>query len=290
MKWLITGGSGQLGRTLEGYLEKSGEEVVALTRNLLDIDNYAQVKKVISGQTPEILVNCAAWTDVDGAETQMDQAVATNARAAHNLSRLAKELDFRFIHISTDFVFGADGKDLYSENDPHCPVNFYGASKAMGEALIMEENPDSVIIRASWLYSPFGKNFPKAIIRKLITDESTISVVDDQMGQPTSCKSLSKTITEIGSRLELKGIFHGSAQGSVSRHGLAQEIARLIGVNLERIQPIDSSSLNLPAKRPSKSILEHVKQAYENIELPTHWKKDLASQINLIKATVDSES
>jgi dTDP-4-dehydrorhamnose reductase len=220
----------------------------------------------------------------------MDQAVATNARAAHNLSRLSKELDFRFIHISTDFVFGADGKDLYSEDDPHCPVNFYGASKAMGEALVMEENPDSVIIRASWLYSPYGKNFPKAIIRKLITDESSISVVDDQAGQPTSCISLSQTIKLIGLRPELRGIFHGSSQGHVSRFEFAQEIAAQLGFKSSRIQPISSSSLNLQAKRPSRTMLKHDRHVTESIEVPTHWKEDLTSQIMEMKKSVEFEA
>lgn len=290
MKWLITGGSGQLGRTLDDYLKESGEEVVALTKNSLDINNYAQVKEVISGHRPEVVVNCAAWTDVDGAEMQMDQAVATNARAAHSLSRLAKESDFRFIHISTDFVFGADGKDLYSEDDSHCPVNFYGASKAMGEALVMEENPDAVIIRASWLYSPYGKNFPKAIIRKLITDESSISVVDDQAGQPTSCRSLSQTIKLIGLRSELRGIFHGSSQGNVSRFEFAQEIAAQLGYKSSRIQPTSSSSLNLRAMRPSRTILKHDRHETENIEMPTLWNQDLASQIIEIKKSVEFEA
>jgi dTDP-4-dehydrorhamnose reductase len=289
MKWLITGANGQLGKTLTSILRANSVEVESLARKSLDISNVIEVNDVIKKIRPNILVNCAAWTDVDGAETNMDSAVSANATGAQNLAKATNSLGIRFIHISTDFVFGADKKEIYSEEDSHSPVNFYGISKAQGENLVALENPEAVILRASWLYSPYGKNFPKAIIRKLITDESSFDVVSDQIGQPTSCISVTNSIVSIARSAEVRGIVHGSSTGSVSRFGFAQSIAQAIGSSPDRIRSVTSESLNLPAKRPDSSVLSHERLGTFNLPQPTSWESDLELNIDEILKQVELE-
>lgn len=289
MKWLITGANGQLGETLTSILRANSVEVESLARKSLDISNVNDVDTVLKTIRPNILVNCAAWTDVDGAETNMDAAMSANATGAQNLAKATNSLGIRFIHISTDFVFGADKKEIYSEEDSHSPVNFYGISKAQGENLVALENPEAVILRASWLYSPYGKNFPKAIIRKLITDESSFDVVSDQIGQPTSCISVTNSIVSIARSAEVRGIVHGSSTGSVSRFGFAQSIAQAIGSSPDRIRSVTSESLNLPAKRPDSSVLSHERLGTFNLPQPTSWESDLELNIDEILKQVELE-
>jgi len=289
MKWLITGANGQLGETLTSILRANSVEVESLARKSLDISNVNDLDTVLKTIRPNILVNCAAWTDVDGAETNMDAAMSANATGAQNLAKATNSLGIRFIHISTDFVFGADKKEIYSEEDSHSPVNFYGISKAQGENLVALENPEAVILRASWLYSPYGKNFPKAIIRKLITDESSFDVVSDQIGQPTSCISVTNSIVSIARSAEVRGIVHGSSTGSVSRFGFAQSIAQAIGSSPDRIRSVTSESLNLPAKRPDSSVLSHERLGTFNLPQPTSWESDLELNIDEILKQVELE-
>ena len=275
MKWLITGAGGQLGKTLTGLLQENEIEVNSFSRESLDISDVSEVEAVIKRSRPDILINCAAWTDVDGAESNTEGAIRANATGAQNLAKSTNKLGVRLIHISTDFVFGANYKEIYSEDDLHSPVNFYGASKALGENLVAIEYPEAVILRASWLYSPHGKNFPKAIIRKLITDESTIEVVSDQIGQPTSCLSLSKTILNVAQISNVKGVIHGSSTGYVSRFEFAQNIAETIGFSRDRIRPITSESLEMPARRPKRSVLSHERLSEFAIPQPVSWQEDL---------------
>ena len=289
MKWLITGANGQLGKTLSSILRTNGIEVESLARQSLDISNASDVDDAIKRTRPDILVNCAAWNDVDGAKTDAEGAVRTNAIGAQNLAKATNSLGIRLIHISTDFVFGAVNKEIYSEEDSPSPVNFYGSSKAQGEILVALENPEAVILRVSWLYSPYGKNFPKAIIRKLISDESTLNVVNDQVGQPTSCISLSNTIFSITKNPQVKGIMHGSSTGSVSRFAFAQTIAKAIGSNPDRIHSITSESLNLPANRPNRSILSHERLSTFNLPKPISWESDLELNIEAILKQVEME-
>lgn len=275
MRWLITGAGGQLGKTLTGLLQEYEIEVDSFSRESLDISDLSEVKAVIKRSRPDILINCAAWTDVDGAESNTEAAIKANATGAGFLAKESNASGVRLIHISTDFVFGADNKEIYSEDDPHCPVNFYGASKALGENLISLENPEAVILRASWLYSPHGKNFPKAIIRKLITDESTFEVVSDQIGQPTSCLSLSRTILNIAQIPDVKGLIHGSSSGFVSRFEFAQSIASTLGFRIDRIRPTTSEALEMIATRPKRSVLSHERLSMFAIPQPVSWQEDL---------------
>jgi dTDP-4-dehydrorhamnose reductase len=314
VKWLITGASGQLGRTLAEFLKAKHLDVVALGRDSLDISDISAIDAVISEVHADMVINCAAWTDVDGAESEKDAALKTNALGPQYLAKRFKESGARFIHISTDFVFGADEKDVYLESDPQSPVNYYGESKAIGENLVLAEYPEAIILRAAWLYSPYGKNFPKAIIRKLITNSAPLNVVIDQVGQPTSCLSLSQTIFDLAARTELagagsvgtessgaesalqvlaraalSGIFHGAAVGQVSRFDFAQAIAQEIGEDPNRILPTSSYSLDLPAIRPNRSVLGHSRHQEAGIELPLDWQTDLKRQALAIKAQVELE-
>jgi dTDP-4-dehydrorhamnose reductase len=168
-------------------------------------------------------------------------------------------------------------------------VNIYGKSKASGELSVMKENPDAAILRASWLYSQYGKNFPKSIIKKLLTDDDPVTVVEDQWGQPTSCISLSKTIFELASRHDLVGVFHGSSRGEVSRFGFACQIAIDLGIDLNRIQPVSSSHVSSLAVRPNRSVLSHRRTQDAGLPLPLDWKDDFSSQASAIYKQVQLE-
>ena len=289
MKALVAGGSGQLGKTLVDYLSNTGIETISTNRDTLDITDLSKSNKFILQNRPTIIINCAAWTNVDLAEKSPERAHLVNANGAANLAQIANELSIKLIHISTDYVFGKSNKEVYFENDPHEPVNIYGETKALGEDKVLENCPDSIVLRVAWLYSPYGKNFVKSIVQKLLLDDNEIKVVADQYGQPTSCRSVSETIIQLLNRPELNGTFHGSSLGSTSRYEQAESIARLMNGNLNRIVPIKSSEIQMHAKRPHRSVLGHTRLLNESLDLPMSWEEDLAREIDRIVDQVKSE-
>lgn len=289
MKVLVTGSSGQLGTTLLEEFPKSGIKTIAAPREVLDITDLSALTSFIVQNNPTHIVNCAAWTNVEQAEHNLEQALLINSEGAANVAKVAYEFSIRLIHISTDYVFGKSNRDIYFEDHPTEPMNVYGQSKALGESKIFLNCPNSIILRVSWLYSPFGRNFVKSIVHKLLLDDNVIKVVSDQYGQPTSCKSASKTIIQLLNRPDLFGIFHGSSQGITSRFEQARLIAKLTNHDLERIHAITNSDLNTQVIRPQNSVLGHTRQITESIELPLPWEEDLARDIDKIITQVRVE-
>ncbi len=281
-KILVTGANGQLGKEFrELAVSESGLEFLFLTREDLPIHYFELVRKVFESFRPDYCINCAAYTAVDKAEQEKDLAMLVNAEAVGILAAVCQLHGTKFIHISTDYVFDGLGKEPYKESDHTAPQSVYGLSKKRGEEEAFKYNAESIIIRTSWVYSMYGNNFVKTMIR-LMSEKDSISVVSDQHGTPTWAADLAKAIIQIiHSGKWISGIFHYSNAGRTTWHEFAVEIKRLIKSNCV-IKAIPTSSYPTPAKRPFYSILDKTKivETY-SVEL-VDWRVSLQNCIQKI--------
>ena len=273
MKWLIAGANGQLGRSLQQTLESNSIENTAYTREEMDISDYTQVQDAVNRIKPDIVVNAAAYTNVDQAEIDQSEALAINKVGVANLANASKFVNARFIHFSTDYVFSGERTKPWQVSDATNPISNYGESKLAGELEIARIYPDnSLIIRTAWLYSPFGKNFYKTIIRKALNEKEIVQVVSDQIGQPTSAKDLAQLTLKAVSKKILPGIYHGTNSGSCSWFEFAQFIFEIAGEDVNRVIPIPSSEFASSANRPKYSVLDGQKWLESGIEPLGPWQ------------------
>ncbi len=272
---LITGGNGQLGRELQqlanGYPQYT---FLFTTKEDLPIDDYGSIKKFFDTYLVDYCINCAAYTAVDKAEKEKDKAFLINADAVGNLAQICNEHHTSLIHISTDYVFNGAASIPYREEDSIDPINVYGASKFRGEELAFNNNTSTLVIRTSWLYSSFGNNFVKTMMR-LMNEKDSIDVVDDQYGCPTYAADLAAVILKIINQQTLKpGIFNYCNEGVTTWFQFASVIKDFIKSNCT-INPIPSSQYITAAKRPQYSVLDTNKiRKSLNIHIP-HWKQSV---------------
>jgi dTDP-4-dehydrorhamnose reductase len=253
MKYLITGANGMLGHDLVTAL--AGRDVTALGRNDLDITDLDAVRAAIPGF--DVVINGAAYTKVDDAESDEDAALAINGIGAGNLARAAAETGAILVQVSTDYVFDGTATTPYDESTPHNPVSAYGRTKAEGERLALELNGErTYIVRTAWLYGQHGPNFPKTML-KLAAARPELTVVSDQVGQPTWTLDLAQQIVALLDSDAPFGIYHGTNSGETSWFGFARAVFANAGLDPERVQPTDSASFVRPAPRPSYSVLGH---------------------------------
>lgn len=258
MTWLITGGSGQLGLALQRELNAKNIDFFAPDSNDLDITNSTQVSKVLKNINPRIVVNAAAWTDVEAAETDSSAAFKVNALGARNLAASTKRAGSTFIHLSTDYVFSGTRSTPWQESSNANPISVYGVSKSEGEILVKMEYPEkSFIIRTAWLYSENGNNFARKIARLAMKDSEIVTVVDDQIGQPTYAGDLALKIIDLINTEAPIGIYHGTNSGEASWFDFAIEIFRYCGADIKRIIPIKSNEFKSKVQRPKYSVLGH---------------------------------
>jgi dTDP-4-dehydrorhamnose reductase len=264
VKILLTGKNGQVGWELARALEPLGE-VIAFDRRGLDLAVPDQIVSVVRSVRPEVLINAAAYTAVDRAESEPDAAHAINAVAVAILAEEARRAQALLIHYSTDYIFDGMKDTPYVEEDRPNPLNAYGRSKLVGEQAIHDIGGAHLILRTSWVYSARGNNF-LLTIRRLLQEKKEIRVVSDQIGAPTSARELAEVTAELLRRHgatalgEARGIYHATASGSTSWHGFAREIARLERPDSPaRIVPIASSEYPTPARRPGNSRLSNEK-------------------------------
>jgi dTDP-4-dehydrorhamnose reductase len=259
MKILVTGSNGQLGNELkELAATMPGAEFIFFDRHSLPLQDKDAIAKVFEEHLPDYFINCAAFTAVDKAEQERDLAFIINGSAPGWIAENCRKQGCRLIHISTDYVFSGENKEPAKEDLPTGPLNIYGASKLEGERNVQGEDPSSVIIRTSWVYSKYGNNFVKTMLR-LMKERSSISVVNDQFGSPTYAADLAVSILQIiQSGKWTPGVYHYSNEGSLSWFEFASEIKNITGSSCE-INPIDTSGFPTPAKRPVYSVMDTFK-------------------------------
>ena len=279
---LVTGANGQLGKEMQVIsVLYPACNFLFVTKEELTVDDTPAVKNYFNTHNIDVCINCAAYTAVDKAETETQKAFSINAAAVGNLATLCKQKNILFIHISTDYVFDGTAAAPYKEDHPVKPVNAYGASKLKGEELAFENNPETIIIRTSWVYSSFGNNFVKTMLR-LMKERENINVVSDQQGCPTYAADLAAAIMQIiNSDKKTAGIFNFCNKGIISWHQFAKVIKELSHSNCV-INAIPSSQYPTPAKRPNYSVLDTTKiQQTFNIEIP-EWKESLKKCLQLL--------
>jgi dTDP-4-dehydrorhamnose reductase len=272
-RYLITGAAGMLGRDLQAAL--AGRDVTALDRTELDITDRAAVLAATAGF--DVIINAAAYTKVDDAETNEDAAYAINATGPHNLALAASATGAKLVQISTDYVFDGSATAPYAEDTALHPISAYGRTKAAGEAFVLAEHPaGSYIVRTAWLYGAHGPNFPKTML-KLAATRDTLSVVDDQVGQPTWTADLAAQLVTLLDSGAPAGIYHGTNSGVTSWFGFAQAVFTATGLDPDRVTPTDSSQFVRPAPRPAYSVLGH--DAWTKAGLPPmrNWQTALAA-------------
>lgn len=283
MNVLVTGGSGQLGRTIMDVANGSGHSFIYTYMNSqdhegmvrLDITDKGAVRRIVEDNSIDVIINCAGYTDVEKAESEEETAFRLNAEAAGLLAETAKACGATLIHISTDYVFDGSQSEPYGEDAAQAPLNAYGRSKLAGELAVLAAGCRHIIIRTSWLYSPYGKNFVKTILSKS-QSYAMLKVVSDQVGTPTYAGDLAGFIMTLlePDNLRKNGIYHYSNEGVCSWFDLACEVCHLSG-NLCEVTPCGTGEYPVKAARPPYSVLSKskVKQTF-GIEIP-YWKDSL---------------
>ena len=258
MTWLIVGGRGQLGRSLSLILGRKGIDYRSLSSESLDIRSLESCLYWSEQISPVVIVNAAAWTNVDGAEKSPSDAYEVNAVGALNLAIAAKSINATYVQISTDYVFSGTARTPWATDDLRSPISVYGRTKATAEQWVLENySSKTYIFRTAWLYSPWGKNFVKTMIKLAKRNQQEVRVVDDQIGQPTSAIDLAEKIVDSIIEELPFGIFHATNGGQATWFEFAQEVFDLCGESHERVIPISSLSLKLIAPRPEYSVLSH---------------------------------
>ncbi|MEJ2066742.1 MAG: dTDP-4-dehydrorhamnose reductase [Deltaproteobacteria bacterium] len=249
---LVLGAQGMLGHDLLEVFSKE-YDVTGLDIDDLDITRQGSTRKTIKELAPDVVINAAGYTDVDGCEKKINKAFAVNGQGTKNVAKGCRDNGSKLIYLSTDYIFDGAKGSPYREDDPPNPLSIYGESKLMGERYIEEILDDYLIVRTQWLYGVHGRNFVETILA-LAEERGHIEVVHDQEGSPTYTADLSRAIAALISK-KLRGTFHISNSGSCSWYDFALEIVRLANSSQVEIVPISSAALNRPAKRPPYSIL-----------------------------------
>jgi dTDP-4-dehydrorhamnose reductase len=276
--WLITGAGGMLGQDLLARL--NGESVVALDRKALDLTDPDAVLAAVEEHRPDVVVNCAAWTAVDDAETQEEQALRINGDGPRHLAEACAKTGAKLLQVSTDYVFAGDGTSPYAEDAPTAPRSAYGRTKLAGEQAVLAALPEAgYVVRTAWLYGAGGGNFVRTMI-KLEGLKDTLDVVDDQRGQPTWTADLADRLVRLGQAALAgtapAGVYHGTSGGETTWFGFTREIFRLLGADPERVRPTTSEAFVRPAPRPAYSVLGHDRWRAAGIEPVRDWREALA--------------
>jgi len=285
---VIIGKSGQLAQGLVELSKQQKIDSVCYGREDIDLFSVEDIVAKLSAIKATALVNASAYTAVDKAETDENNAYALNEKAVLNLSLACKALGIHLVHVSTDYVFAGDKGSPYLPDDNIAPTGIYGASKAAGEhALLCEYAQHSCVLRTSWVYSPFGNNFVKTMLR-LMQEKPELGVIDDQIGSPTSVTTLAQVCLQAAAQ-KLTGVHHVSDEGVASWYDFACAIQQLgyeIGILSSKIpiKPITTKAYPTPAKRPAYSVMSKasLKQALPSVTLP-HWREALVDVVSRLK-------
>ena len=287
MQILVTGYKGQLGSEIQKLAPETDHDFIFTDIDELDICNETEVDNFFNKNDPDLVINCAAYTAVDKAESEIDKALLLNATAPRILAENCRNRQAILFHISTDFVFSGQNCTPYTEQDPTAPVNVYGQTKLEGENQILKENPRSIIFRTSWLYSSFGNNFVKTMLR-LAKERDKLNVIYDQVGTPTYANDLARSIIQILDYFSSKpvreglwGIYHYSNEGVASWYDFACEIFENQNLTME-VTPVRSREYPTPAARPFFSVLDKYKFKSTFNQVIPHWKESLKKCLELL--------
>ncbi|MFJ3903470.1 dTDP-4-dehydrorhamnose reductase [Streptomyces sp. NPDC090025] len=297
VNWLITGAAGMLGRDLTEVLAGTGAPVTALTRAELDITDADAVRAALAAlpdDGPVVVVNAAAWTDVDGAETAEDAATRINGAGPRALAAACAESGAVLLQVSTDYVFPGDATVPYRHDDPTSPVNAYGRGKLAGEQAVLELLPErGYVVRTAWLYGAHGRNFVATML-SLAEQRETLDVVDDQRGQPTWTLALARQLRDLGEAAVAgrapAGVYHGTASETATWFDLARAAFELTGLDPERVRPTTSEKFVRPARRPSFSVLDHGRWAEAGVAVQPHWRDQLTEALKVMAPGGRSEA
>jgi dTDP-4-dehydrorhamnose reductase len=254
MKILITGANGMVAGTAIKYYQSLGDEVFSFTRQELDIADKGQVFAAFEETKPDVAINCAAYTNVDGSETNVELCYAVNSSGVENLALAAKQFDSGFITISTDYVFDGANSGFYTQRDTPNPISVYGQAKLEGEIRARNAYGRSIIVRSGWIYGDGGTNF-LCVVHKLLAEGKTIKVISDAYGTPTFAKDLVKRLRELA-RLDLPCVYHVTNSGAGATYeSFARKVCELKGFDANLLETISSGALKRPAARPQSSKL-----------------------------------
>ncbi|MEA3390674.1 dTDP-4-dehydrorhamnose reductase [Sphingobium sp. CCH11-B1] len=295
MKIAVTGTTGQVVTSLLERGKAAGHEVIAIGRPDLDLADPASVARMLEAATPDVIVSAAAYTAVDKAESESDLAFAVNGAGAGAVAQTAKKLGAPVIHISTDYVFDGTLDRPYVETDPTGPTGVYGASKLAGEQAVLAASDNSAVLRVAWVYSPFGGNFVKTMLR-LAADRDELGVVGDQVGNPTSALAIADGIFQVANNMlsttspELRGIFHMTAPGEASWADFAEAIfaaSAVRGGPSASVRHIGTADYPTPATRPANSRLDCSRIAKTHgVTLPD-WRASLDEVMDRLQPAVN---
>lgn len=272
---LITGAHGQLGSEIQAIsADHPGHNYYFTDVDTLDITDKAAILRYAQENNINVIVNCAAYTAVDNAEDNQEAANLINHLAPGQLAEVAQQTDADFIHISTDYVFNGTNHTPYKEEEPTCPASVYGSTKLAGEELVMKNCEKALIIRTAWLYSSFGNNFVKTMLR-LGRERNALGVIFDQVGTPTYARDLAQAIMAIINHGLVGGIYHYSNEGVCSWYDFTKTIHRIAGITTCKVSPLHTDEYPTKAARPHYSVLDKtkIKQTF-GIEIP-HWEESL---------------
>ena len=277
---VVTGAGGMLGRAVVAELG-ARHEVVPLLRRDCDLVDPARTAAWIAARAPEVIVHCAAWTDVDGCETDPERAWRQNAFATLNVALAAQNCDARLCYISTDYVFDGRKDGPYREDDATGPLNVYGRSKRSGEEHVLRHVPRNWIVRSSWLFGPGGRNFVRTIAA-LLDRQEVVRVVDDQLGSPTYTVDLAVALRALVES-ELYGIYHVTNSGTCSWYEFAAAIATALR-SRSRVEPCRSADFPRPAARPRNSVLDNAHYRSSGLPAPRDWRAALRAYLTELEA------
>jgi dTDP-4-dehydrorhamnose reductase len=278
-----------LGRDLVTVLERGGEVVTGLTRRDLDITDADAVRAALRHWRPSVVVNCAAWTAVDAAETSEDAALRLNGQAVADLAAACAASGVSLIQPSTDYVFDGRARRPYAEDGVPSPATAYGRTKLAGEHAVLERLPGTgYVVRTAWLYGAHGPNFVQAMIR-MERDRPAVDVVDDQRGQPTWTVDVADRIVALVTSGAPAGVYHATSSGETTWFGLAREVFRLLGADPDRVRPVGSAAYARPAPRPAYSVLGHDAWSRAGLRPIADWRPALRQAFPALAAAAEAE-
>ncbi len=278
---VITGAGGQVGGCVADRAAREGRTVLALTRAQWDITDAAAAERIV--QADDVVINCAAYTDVDAAESDQDTAFAVNSVGPEYIAAVCARVNARLIHISTDYVFSGDfggaAPRPYEPDDPPGPVNVYGRTKLVGETAVLAASPEATVVRTAWVYTgSTGRDFVAAM-RRLAGRDGTVDVVDDQIGSPTYVGDLAGALLQVADRRTGRRVLHAANQGAASRYQQACAVFAEVGADPARVRPVSSTVKPRPAPRPRYSALSGTESTRAGLTPLRGWRSALSAAL-----------